>query len=977
MAVKLLAQSHDPPLLIGGRGRDVRAELASRLSPSVSKSVSAALTSPESTRFLEAVFDHSAYLGRLGLRHPDLVAACLSRDPDALLEEVWARFARDSAAADREAEIMAVLRRAKQEVALVVALADLAEAWPLEKCCTALTRLADEALNASLNWALRQAAAGGKLDLPNPDDPQEACGLAVIAMGKYGAGELNYSSDIDLVVIFDAAVLPVRNIMPQAMATKLTQSLVRLLNQQTSDGYVFRVDLRLRPDPGSTQVAVARGFAQVYYETYGQNWERAAYIKARHAAGDKRVGRGFLDDLTPFIWRRTLDFDAIEDIHSIKRQIRSSIGDAHFSLSGHNLKLGRGGIREIEFFAQTQQLIIGGREVALRVPQTLKALQALHAHDLIDGQALQELSTAYRRLRMLEHRLQMIDDQQTHSLPREQGPLRAFARFSGFRSHTVFEETVIGTLLSVHTHYAVLFEDAPPLAEDVGNLVFTGVEADPETVETLQSLGFQRPEDIWRIVRLWHQGGRRATKSVRARQTLTALMPMLLQAFGQTVDPDQGFLRFDDLLTDLPGGVQFLALLHANPHLLELFAEILGTAPSLSGFMARNPAVIDSLLDRAFWARLEDAGALESELAEVLAHAPHYEDALDLARRWVRERSFRHGVQVLTNKRTAIGAGQAYSDLAEAAVRALLPVVQADMAQRHGHVPGAEFAVLALGRLGSSEMTARSDLDLICVYRAGADSQSDGAAPLAAATYFTRLSQRLISALSAPTAEGKLFDVDMRLRPSGNKGPLAASLEAFLQYQHQEAWTWEHLALTRARPVAGDPALCAALAGAIRDILTLDRAPAALAADVNAMRERLARMAGRAGPWDLKTVPGGLMDLGFLVQALLLRHAHAAPESLNPCPRLALAALGEGGFLPDTEVTELTWITDFFNGVAQLLTLAVTGPFDPAQAPLALKQRLCRVADADDFESLEADLRQAQARVLALYDTHIGTLGRG
>ena len=559
-------------------------------------------------------------------------------------------------------------------------------------------------------------------------------------------------------------------------------------------------------------------------------------IKARPVAGDRTAAQHFLRELEPFLWRTNLDFAAIQDIHSIKRQINAHRGGARIAIEGHDIKTGRGGIREIEFFAQTQQLIWGGRLRELRVGSTCEALRRLASVGRIDPAAASALIDDYRFLRRLEHHLQMVDDARTHRLSSDRAGIERIAVFLGYSHANAFTADLLHHLGSVEKHYAELFEQAPSLAGP-GNLVFTGVEDDPDTLSTLSRLGFGDPASVAALVRGWHHGRLRATRSQRAREILTELVPELLRIFGKTPHPDGALLRFDQFLSRLPAGVQFFSLFHAYPGLLGLVAEIMAGAPRLAEQLARGPALLDAVLTEGFFATPPDRAGLAADLGRLLGGTRDYEDVLDTLRRWTGERRFQVGVQLLRRVLDGAQAGAALADIAETALAALVPAVEAEFARCHGRVPGGEFAVIGMGRLGSREMTLASDLDLILIYDVPPCGEtSDGPHPLPVPTYYARLSQRLISAITAPTAEGRLYEVDMRLRPSGSSGPIATSLVGFTRYQRESAWTWEHMALTRARPVAGDAALRRQIADAVAVILAAPRDPERLLLDVADMR---------------------------------------------------------------------------------------------------------------------------------------------
>jgi glutamate-ammonia-ligase adenylyltransferase len=917
---------------------------------------------------LAAIFGNSPFLSTAAIAEWRFLTEAVETGADAAFERILAAtLAQDSG--ENQAELMRRLRIARRRIALLAAAAEFAGAWSLERQMAALSRFAEAALQAALRHLLGEAAAAGLIELPDPGDPETGSAFFVLAMGKLGAGELNYSSDIDLILLYDSAAAPVRaRDGAQPFFTRLARDLVRILDERTGDGYVFRTDLRLRPDPRSTPLAMSVAAAMTYYESVGQNWERAALIKARAVAGDRAVAARFLADLTPFIWRKHLDFAAIEDIHSIKRQIQAHRGGGRIAIAGHDIKLGRGGIREVEFFAQTQQLIWGGRLRELRVRETCAALRRLAAARRIDRAAAETLIDDYRFLRRVEHRLQMIDDQQIHRLPADQAGLARLAAFLGHADPEDFVAELRGHLVSVERHYAELFETAPSLSGP-GNLVFTGADDDPDTLATIARLGFADPPAVAAAVRDWHHGRIRATRSQRAREILTELVPELLRIFGATAHPHAALHHFDRFLAQLPAGVQLFSLFHANPGLLALVADIMAEAPRLAESLAQRPALLDAMLTAEFADTLPDRAGLAADLAALLAGARDFEDTLDLVRRWAGERRFQIGVQLLQCRLDHAAAGAALADIAETALAALVPAVAADFARVHGAVPGGRLAVIAMGRLGSREMSLSSDLDLILVYDAPPGSEaSDGPRPLPVVSYYARLSQRLIGAITAPTAEGRLYEVDMRLRPSGESGPIATEIAAFARYQHDEAWTWEHMALTRARPVAGDAALFPLAEAAIRAALTVRRDPRRLAADVAAMRQRVADANPRPSPWDLRNRRGGLVDLEFAVQYLMLREAARAPQVLVRATLPAIAELGRVGALPPRAAQELSAASALLRHVHTLLGLLFEGTPAPADLAGATGATLARCAGAVDFARLDADISEACARTRYWYE---------
>jgi glutamate-ammonia-ligase adenylyltransferase len=549
-------------------------------------------------------------------------------------------------AAPREA-VMSLLRRAKRQGALVAAAADLAGLWPLDRVTGALSDLADLTIDFACAHLLLDAARRGQIRLARtkgePRQITKGSGLIVLGMGKLGGRELNYSSDIDLLLLHDPDGPSYHEEHGAAPYIRIARDLVRLMEERTGEGYVFRTDLRLRPDPAATPLCVSVPMALSYYESLGQNWERAAMIKARPVAGDRAAGEAFLRELRPFVWRRHLDFAAVADIHSIKRQIHLHKAErgagGEIAVAGHDVKLGRGGIREIEFTVQVLQLIWGGRDPALRDPTTLGALSLLAAAGKMDRRAAADLADAYVFLRNTEHRLQMVHDRQTHRLPEEPEELARIASFMGYPDTASFAEALTAHQRRVQGHYSHLFEAAPRLTapEAAGNLVFTGVEDDPETLQSLRGLGFREPSSIAAMVRGWHHGRPRATRSERARELLTELMPALLAAFGRQREPEAAIARFDRLLGQLSAGVQFLSLLHRNPRLMDRLAALLGAAPQLGDHLARRPSALEGLLAGSYAAPGEKPLAA---LPALLREARDLEDALEATRRLVTERIF-------------------------------------------------------------------------------------------------------------------------------------------------------------------------------------------------------------------------------------------------------------------------------------------------------------------------------------------------
>lgn len=896
---------------------------------------------------VEGAAGSSPYLSDLIAREGEWLSGVLEASPEETFEALLA------APEDAETlkETATALRRMKARAALLIALADLGGVWSLEEATAALSDLADRAAHLAFTAALRGETSGPLAGL-TPD----ASGLVALAMGKGGARELNYSSDIDLILLYDGERLddPQEAKRPWVRAT---QRAVKLLSEVTAEGYVFRTDLRLRPNPSVTAICISLEAAERYYESEGRTWERAAFIKARPAAGDLEEGEEFLDRLAPFIWRRHLDFAALEDINDIRAKIRDAKGLAGLrDLPGYDLKQGPGGIREIEFFAQTQQLAFGGRDTTLRRRKTVDALAALAQAGRIGGETRDALTDAYRAHRVLEHRLQMIADAQTHDMPVSAAARDQVAALGGWESREAMETEVADRLADVRTRVQSFFGRSSPTVQT----------APPSADDTIASLPFARPDMVREMATRWAEGGVAATRGDRARRKFRVLAPVILGKLAEAGDPDEAVLQFDRFLSGLPAGVQLFSLFEANPQLMDLLAEICAAAPRLAEYLGRNAAVLDAVLDADFFAPLPDRAALAEDLGPALAAVDDYEDALDAVRGWAKEQRFRLGVQVLRGVADEAEAGRGFSDIADACLGALLPVVEAEFARRHGPPPGRGAAIVAMGKLGSREMTATSDLDLIIVYDGGGAEASEGARPLSVSVYFARLTQMLVSALTAQTSEGALYEVDMRLRPSGGQGPVAVSLAAFAKYQAEDAWTWEHMALTRGRPAAGDASLMRELEEVIRAVLSAARDAAKTRGDVAEMRAKLidAHRALRGDLWALKHGAGGLMDIEFVAQNGLL----GASLTGAPAPPDALTALADAEAVSADDAAALRDAYAFQSRLQQVERVALSSAFRPDRAGAGLKAAMARVGGEADFAAVETRLRAVKDAAAAIAD---------
>ncbi|MGQ0564753.1 MAG: glutamine-synthetase adenylyltransferase [Gemmobacter sp.] len=783
----------------------------------------------------------SPFLRALMSREGDWLRVALILSPETALAAVLAAL--DAVSPD---QLAGALRQAKRRVALLSALADLGGVWPLEAVTGALTALADRAVDLGLKTLVAAEIRRGRLPGQTADDAATAAGMVVLAMGKMGAGELNYSSDIDLICLYDDARYPGATDEARATFVRVTRKLTAMLSDMTAEGYVFRTDLRLRPDASVTPVCLSMAAAESYYESHGRTWERAAYIKARPCAGDIAAGQRFLRALTPFVWRKHLDFAAIQDAHDMRLRIREH-RHLHRALTveGHNMKLGAGGIREIEFFTQTRQLIAGGRDPHLRDRTTVGGLRALAARGWLPDTVARELTDHYRAHREVEHRLQMVHDARTHDLPATPEGVDRIARLSGIADTQTFRDGLLDRLRRVDGLTEGFF--APQATPD-------GPALSPEARALVEG---------------WNAYP--ALRSERATALFRRLRPEILARLDRAANPTEALHAFDGFLKGLPAGVQVFSLFQANPALVDLIVDIIATSPALAQYLSRNAGVLDAVIGGAFFAPWPGVADLAVEFGAAMAGAADYEARLVALRRRMKEWHFRVGVHHLRGLIDAFEAGKCYADLARAVILALWPVVGAEFAAKHGAAPGRGAMVLGMGSLGAGRLNAGSDLDLIVIYDAGGAEMSDGPRPLATRAYFARLTQAMVTALTAAMAEGRLYEVDMRLRPSGRQGPVAVSLAAFDAYQRTEAWTWEHLALTRARGLAGDAGLCDEVETIRRAVIADKGQGAGVLADVAAMRARLAAAKPPDGEWDAKNGPGRLMDIELMAQTCALR----------------------------------------------------------------------------------------------------------
>ena len=953
---------------------------------------------------LSVLFGNSRYLSHCLTADQGFARVLIEEGPETAYAAARA-LAADTSVLGEESrqQVMKRLRVAKRRASLAIGMADIAAVWPLVRVTGALSDIACTTLSAVCAHLLRALHDRGKLALPDPATPEQGSGLIILGMGKLGAGELNYSSDVDIIVLFDEEIAadPSGDGLQQIFA-RLARNLVTIMDERTADGYVFRTDLRLRPDPGSTAAALSVRAAEAYYATTGENWERAAMIKAKPVAGDIEAGDGFLQRLQPFIWRRHLDFAAIQNIRSIKRQIDAHRGGGQVAVVGHNIKLGRGGIREIEFLAQTQQLIWGGRDAALRVRGTREAFDRLVEAGHVRRRAVDELMEAYTFHRTVEHRLQMADDRQTHSLPDDEEGVAQVATFLGYDTVDEFTEVLLGYLRTVERHYTTLFEEEPALTTE-GTLDFSAEADGDATLETLAAMGYAHPERAFETLRAWHDGRYRAVRGEEARERLAELLPTVLDVFAAWPDPDSALALFDGFLARLPAGSHLFSMFAAHPELFDLITEIMGSAPRLANWLEHRPMLLDSVLSRefsdldvpdadelgpelatvarrglvrVFYEREFGAAEMKAELADVALRARDVQDFLDAERRWANDKIFHIGVHMLRGLLFPVEAATPLSDIADTCLGATLPVIAKAFAAAHGRVPGGRFAVVALGHLGSRQMTVTAPLDLMLVYDhpEGAE-ESDGHRALRPDRYYGQLSRRYIAAIRAATAEGTLYDVDMRPRPSGNAGPIVTSLAAFVEHFQTDVPAWQHRALTRARVVWAEGDLGERFEEARRAVLRQERDREGLAAQLVDLREDLRGDDPGEDIWAIEQKRGGLIDAEFIAQYLQLLHAAETEQLLSGGSASVFEVAGAHGLMEAETARELAEAATLWHNLHGILSLTVEDRFVEATAPPALLAVIERACDVSGIDSLKEAMRETTARTAGHFDRLLGNGG--
>jgi len=791
---------------------------------------------------------HSRYAERLLAAHPEL--ACEIEAPRPFAREEIER-ALEGSEADEEAALKQRLRRLRQRVMLRVMARDLEGAADLGEVCGTMSDLADASIRSALTWAnARAAAKHGTLAAGRGE-------LIVVGMGKLGGRELNVSSDIDLVFLYpeegDGAL------SNHEYFDVVGRKTIGLLAQVTADGFTFRVDMRLRPYGESGPLVASFEALEAYLVSQGREWERYAWIKARPITG--AAWHAELDSIIrPFVYRKYLDFGALAAMRRLHAEVRRDV--ARRELAEH-VKLGPGGIREIEFVVQALQLVRGGREPVLAVRPTLEALARLTERGMLPKEAAQELSESYVFLRQVEHRLQYLDDAQTHLLPAKNEDRDRVAAMAGFATWDAFYARLNEVRASVTRHFDSVFGES------------------------------ERDEQSWPAhprAALLRTSQRYATLSEESRRKVDQLVPAFARAAQSTPDPDATLTRAADFVEAIAGRAAYLALLIEHPDALERVTKMIGASSWAADFVTRHPLLLDELLDDRLLYAPPDLAAFESGLRSALGHAgDDLERQMNLLREHHQAQVFRLLAQDLAGLLTVERHADHLSELADRVLGVAIGLGWRQVRSRHCEKP--RFAVIGYGKLGGKELGYASDLDIIFLYEDEDERAQEN---------YLRLAQRLNNLLSLRTSSGTLFETDLQLRPSGQKGLLVSSLSGFELYQEDAAWVWEHQALTRARFCAGDAAIGVAFEALRAKILTRPREPAPLAKQVLEMREKLhAAHPNKSGLFDVKHDRGGMIDVEFIVQFLVLAHAARYPVLTGNLGNIALLKIAADlGLIP-------------------------------------------------------------------------------
>lgn len=825
-----------------------------------------------------------------------------------------------------EEEIQAALRRIRIREFTAIAARDLSGAAALAETTEDLSALAAASLSGAIRFARRQLV--GRYGIPRVEEgdrPGRECRFVVLGMGKLGAAELNVSSDIDLIYLYETDRGKTEGgtegeaITLHQYFVRLCEMITRIVSEVTADGLIFRVDLRLRPDGSKGALANSLHAAEIYYESWGQTWERGAMIKAWPVAGDAVLGEEFLRAITPFVYRKSLDFTSIEEIQELKDRVDQTA--ARSREKGLDIKLGHGGIREIEFFVQTHQLIYGGKDPSLRLRGTEETLAALSAAGIVSPPECDTLGQAYRFLRTLEHRIQYHQERQTHLLPGREEDRRRLAKSMGFPGTAEFLAALEHHTGAVRAVYGRLFRSGEERAvSDVApevEALFDHEMEEEELFGRLRALGFSDPARAGETVGILRDGPPFTRLPVRARRYLGKIAPRILHQVVRAPDPDMALAHVERFLSAVGARTMFYALLFENRKVIDVLVRLFGRSRYLSGYLLRHPEMLDTFLRKDLSPLIRSKSELRKGLGESLAACADYEEEMDELRRFKNVETLRIGLHDLAGNLSPEEEMFQLSALAEVLLAAALMLARRETAKRFG-VPmtteegrpvEARFCVMGMGKLGSEELSYHSDLDIIFLYRGSGETAPlpgtslDGFRKLSNHEYFAKVAQRLISILSTVTREGYVYKLDTRLRPSGNAGPLVSSLAAFTRYHEESAQLWERQALLKCRFLAGDRDFGKRMEEEVARVVLGKPLPSSAAEEIHRLRKRMEREIGqeRSDRLDLKVGRGGIVDVEFAVQYLQLRHGPAHPSVRARATLKALYELNRAKILPEEE----------------------------------------------------------------------------
>jgi glutamate-ammonia-ligase adenylyltransferase len=924
---------------------------------------------PVINQITDAIFGNSPFLSEIIIRNAQFYISLFESGFERSFKELMSEV--KNFVAEDEESLMRFLREKRNKTSLLIAIAEITELWNIEETTQKLSEFADLVVNKTCEYILLDAHNKQVIELKDPKKPFADSGLVVISLGKLGSNELNYSSDIDLAIYYEDDKLQYKGRKTLAQFyIELAQALTKILSERTKDGYVFRVDMRLRPDPGANPLAVSLAKAEKYYFTVGQNWERAAFTRYRFICGDENSGKIFSDFMGRNVWRISLDFETIEDIHSIKRQIDTRQGLHPDNLYGYNVKLGKGGIREVEFFCQTQQLIWGGRKPKLRFGKITDALYALAKEGEIKQKVADEMEDAYLFFRMVEHRLQMVNDEQTHTLPESKEEMESIAIFCGFKNSKEFLKVLHSKMSNVRKNYSKLFETSPSLASELpeasGSLIFTGTENHPDTLDTLGKMGFADPGRVSDIVRGWHHGRYEVTQKKRARAELTKLMPHLFVAFAKSPNPDTAFSHFDEFLSKLPETSQIFSLLYIKPNVLELLAEVFGGYPEIASTLSKNPHLIEYVIEPDFHKNLPGPGALHKELGNKIKNIKNDEGKLlEVISSWANERKFRIGVQLINNNITTEKIFLNLTSIAEVVLRTVIEIAKRSIEKEYGKIEGGKFGVLCFGKFGSKELTFSSDLDIIFVYDFKKEPKN-----ISVSSYYIKLARKIVALLSSVTSAGSLYEADTRLRPAGESGPLATYIKSLEEYytpqKESSAWIYEYMALTRARSISLNDAFEKDLQKLVKEKLKYKWDEAVLLKEAKYIHEKYSRYKKVKNILDIKNSEGGLFDLEFLIRFLQLKNLGKYPQIYGYSTSATIEKLHKVMAITAGEYKTIKSAYATYKDVQNILRIT-----SETNILSYTEKILCRTLEIDSAPELYKKLDDTRQQVKKLFEKHM------